>query len=188
MSLSLLRGMVLIFCTRFLQHPWAKISDVFLNVEGAAAGGCVSRFSGALNSSLMPLRSRPVVFRATGIAPLFSWTGNHVPHPHANVIFSDAFSYGVVRSATDYSVYEQAGLSGLDFAFYRGRSRYHTLYDSISGMQDSKKSLWAMMEATYGASLALADDGTVHSRPLPRHERPVYFERERSAILPCTEI
>lgn len=99
------------------------------------------------------------------------------------MIFADSFSRGVVRSATDYSVYEQAGLDGLDFAFYRGRSRYHTWYDSISGMQGSKKALWAMMEATHGASLALANDGTVHAQPLPRQERPVYFERERSAIL-----
>lgn len=124
-----------------------------------------------------------MVFRATNIAPLFSWTQSHVPHPHANVIFADAFSRNVVRSATDYSVYEQAGLDGLDFAFYRGRSRYHTWYDSVPGMQDGKRALWAMMEATHGASLALANDDTVHAQPLPRQERPVYFERKQSVIL-----
>ncbi|KAF8552963.1 hypothetical protein OG21DRAFT_1442723 [Imleria badia] len=149
----------------FLQHPWADISDVFLNLEGAAAGG------------------RPVMFRATNIAPLFSWTSNHVPHPHANVIFADAFSRGVVRSGTDYSVYEQAGLDGLDFAFYKGRSRYHTQYDSISGMQGGKEALWAMMEATHGASLALANDDAVHAQPLRRQERPVYFELFGAALV-----
>ncbi|KAG9312220.1 hypothetical protein JVU11DRAFT_7519 [Chiua virens] len=149
----------------FLQHPWANISDVFLNLEGAAAGG------------------RPVLFRATTIAPLFSWTNNHVPHPHANVIFADAFSRGAVRSTTDYSVYEQAGLDGLDFAFYRGRSRYHTWYDSVSGMEGGKKALWAMMEATQGASLVLANDETVHSQPLPQQERPVYFELFGAALV-----
>lgn len=123
------------------------------------------------------------MFRATNIAPLFSWTNSHVPHPHANVFFADAFSRGVIRSATDYSVYEEAGLDGLDFAFYKGRSRYHTGYDSVSGMQGSKKALWAMMEATHGASLALANDNTAHAQPLPRQERPVYFERERSRVL-----
>jgi hypothetical protein len=126
--------------------------------------------------------SRPVMFRSTNIAPLSSWTGSHVPHPHANVLFADAFSRGAVRSATDYSVYEKAGLEGLDFSFYRGRSRYHTGYDSISGMQGSKKALWAMMEATHGASLVLANDDTVHAQPLPRQERPVFFERERSLV------
>lgn len=117
------------------------------------------------------------------MAPLFSWTSNHVPHPHANVLFADAFSRGVVRSATDYSVYEQAGLNGLDFAFYKGRSRYHTWYDSISGMEGGKKALWAMMEATHGASLALANEDAVHAQPLPRQERPVYFEREHFPVL-----
>ena len=119
------------------------------------------------------------MFRATNIAPLFSWTGDHVSHPHANVIFADAFSRGVVRSGTDYSVYEHAGLDGLDFAFYRGRSRYHTWYDSIAGMEGGKKALWAMMEATHGASLVLANDDTVHAQRFSRQERPVYFERKR---------
>lgn len=136
----------------------------------------------SINSVLITLSSRPVMFRATSIAPLFSWTGRHVPHPHANVIFADSFARGVVRSGTDYSVYEKAGLDGLDFAFYRGRSRYHTQYDSISGMQGSRKALWAMIEATYGASLALADDDTVHTQPSPRQARPVYFDRELSTI------
>ncbi|KAG6382055.1 hypothetical protein JVT61DRAFT_692 [Boletus reticuloceps] len=149
----------------FLEHPWADISDVFLNLEGAAAGG------------------RPAMFRATNIAPLFSWTSNHVPHPHANVIFADSFSRGVIRSATDYSVYEEAGLNGLDFAFYKGRSRYHTWYDSIPGMEGGKKALWAMMEATHGASLALANDDAVHAQPLPRQERPVYFELFGAALV-----
>ncbi|KAF9237861.1 hypothetical protein BU15DRAFT_88557 [Melanogaster broomeanus] len=122
----------------FMEHPWANISDVFLNLEGAAAGG------------------RPVMFRATATAPLYSWTGDHVPHPHANVLFAEAFARGVIRSGTDYSVYEQAGLHGLDFAFYRGRSRYHTKYDSIPGMEGGKRALWAMMEGTRGAMFGAA--------------------------------
>lgn len=137
------------------------------------------RFQDAMDRLLILLCSRPVMFRATHIAPLYSWTGSHVPHPHANVLFADAFSRGLVRSATDYSVYEKAGLDGLDFAFYRGRSRYHTWDDSIPGMEGGKKALWAMMEATHGASLALANDDTVHPQSLSRQEKPVYFECER---------
>jgi len=153
---------------------FSSISKALLQ-EGGIYGS-----SGAVDLPLTLSCSRPVMFRATSIAPLFSWTNRHVPHPHANVFFADAFSHGAVRSATDYSVYEQAGLGGLDFAFYKGRSRYHTRYDSISGMEGGKKALWAMMEATHGASLALANDDAVHNRPPPRQERPVYFERERS--------
>ncbi|KAG2352500.1 hypothetical protein BDR07DRAFT_1384191, partial [Suillus spraguei] len=123
----------------FMEHPWVNATDTFLNLEGAAAGG------------------RPLLFRATSRAPLASWSTSR---PHANVITGDAFSRGVIRSGTDYSVYEQAGLKGLDFAFYRGRSRYHTRYDSIPGMSDdkSKNALWAMMEGTLSSSLVLAND------------------------------
>ncbi|KAG2133180.1 uncharacterized protein EDB93DRAFT_1331526 [Suillus bovinus] len=56
----------------------------------------------------------------TSRAPLASWSTSH---PHANVLTGDAFSRGVIRSGTDYSVYEQAGLKGLDFAFYRGKEQ-----------------------------------------------------------------
>ncbi|OAX36374.1 Zn-dependent exopeptidase [Rhizopogon vinicolor AM-OR11-026] len=143
----------------FMEHLWAKIPDTFLNLEGAAAGG------------------RPLLFRVTSRAPLASWSGSH---PHANVITSDAFKRGVVRSGTDYSVYEEFGLKGLDFAFYRGRSRYHTKYDSIPGMagDQSKNSLWAMMEGTLSSSLVLANDikGKTRNESAGRASEPVYFD------------
>ncbi|KAH7883336.1 hypothetical protein F5I97DRAFT_1904225 [Phlebopus sp. FC_14] len=149
----------------FMEHPWANISDVFLNLEGAAAGG------------------RPILFRATSKSPLRAWTGTHVPHPHANVLSGDGFSRGLIRSATDYSVYEKGGLNGLDFAFYRGRSRYHTKQDSIPGMEGGKKALWAMMEGTLGASIALANGDTFHAEVLGRQDKPVYFDLFGAALV-----
>ncbi|KAG1824010.1 hypothetical protein EV424DRAFT_1606366, partial [Suillus variegatus] len=67
-----------------------QYTDTFLNLEGAAA------------------RGRPLLFRTTSRAPLASWSTSR---PHANVITGDAFSRGIIRSGTDYSVYEQAGLT-----------------------------------------------------------------------------
>ncbi|KAG1867004.1 hypothetical protein C8R48DRAFT_772194 [Suillus tomentosus] len=67
-----------------------QYTDTFLNLEGAAA------------------RGRPLLFRTTSRAPLASWSTSR---SHANVITGDAFSRGVIRSGTDYSVYEQAGLT-----------------------------------------------------------------------------
>ncbi|KAG2158710.1 uncharacterized protein EDB93DRAFT_1290778, partial [Suillus bovinus] len=143
----------------FMEHPWANVTDTFLNLEGAAAGG------------------RPLLFRTTSRAPLASWSTSH---PHANVLTADAFSRGVIRSGTDYSVYEQAGLKGLDFAFYRGRSRYHTKYDSIPGMSDdkSKNALWSMMEGTLSSSLVLANDakGKTRTESAGQGSEPVYFD------------
>jgi hypothetical protein len=66
-------------------------------------------------------------------------------------------------------------MDGLDFAFYRGRSKYHTKYDSIPGMEGGKKALWAMMESAMGAGDALAnfvdDNGD-------EDKNAVYFDRE----------
>ena len=94
------------------------------------------------------------------------------------MLSGDSFSRGVVRSDTDYSVYAPAGKEGLDFAFYRGRSRYHTKYDSIPGMAGGKKALWAMMEGTHGASVALANRDNFHVQPHGQRDRPVYFDRK----------
>ncbi|KAG2142730.1 peptidase family M28-domain-containing protein [Suillus bovinus] len=143
----------------FMEHSMGNVTDTFLNLEGAAAGG------------------RPLLFRTTSRAPLASWSTSH---PHANVLTGDAFSRGVIRSGTDYSVYEQAGLKGLDFAFYRGRSRYHTKYDSIPGMSGdkSKNALCAMMEGTLFSSLVLANDvkGKTRTESIGQGSEPVYFD------------
>lgn len=76
--------------------------------------------------------------------------------PHGSVLSADAFKRGVIRSGTDFSVYEAAGLKGLDLAFYQKRSRYHTKYDSVAAL-GGKKSLWAMMEASLQTTRALVD-------------------------------
>ncbi|KAG2109315.1 uncharacterized protein F5147DRAFT_798447 [Suillus discolor] len=142
----------------FIEHPWVNNTDTLsvLRQEG---------------------ERRPLLFRATSRAPLASWSTSR---PHANIITSDAFSRGVIRSGTDYSVYEQAGLKGLDFASYCGRSRYHTKYDSIPGMSGdkSKNALWAMMEGTLSSSLVLANDikGKTRTESIEQGSEPVHFD------------
>ncbi|KIM36870.1 hypothetical protein M413DRAFT_448810 [Hebeloma cylindrosporum] len=146
----------------FLQHPWSRIPDTFLNLEGAAAGG------------------RPLLFRATSTAPVLSFKNKDVFHPHGNVLSADAFSRGVINSGTDFTVYNHAredgpGMEGVDFAFYQGRSKYHTKYDSIPGARGAKRSLWTMMETVRGAGMALLNEDRTHvgsDEPLA----PVYFD------------
>lgn len=55
-------------------------------------------------------------------------------------------------------MYEQAGLKGLDLAFYRKRSRYHTKYDSVAAL-NGRSSLWAMMSTALEASNGLIKMG-----------------------------
>ncbi|TFK50887.1 Zn-dependent exopeptidase [Heliocybe sulcata] len=124
----------------FLEHPWSNITSTFLNLEGAAAGG------------------RPILFRTTSHSPTRAFTSKYVPHPHSNVIAADGYSTGVLRSYTDYSVYEAAGYEGLDLAFYKGRSKYHTKYDAVPTTEGGRRALWAMMESVLGAGNALLNE------------------------------
>ncbi|KZT22447.1 hypothetical protein NEOLEDRAFT_1180857 [Neolentinus lepideus HHB14362 ss-1] len=119
----------------FLEHPYANITTAFLNLEGAGAGG------------------RPILFRTTSLPHL------PLPHPHANALAADAYSLALLRSSTDFSVYQAAGLEGGDLAFYKGRSRYHTRWDAVPTTEGGRRALWAMMEAVRGAGLALLNDG-----------------------------
>lgn len=112
------------------------------------------------------VRSRPMVFRSTSLGVAQSLLHSSVKHPHGNVLTSEAFSMGLIRSATDYEVYargvegEAEGLQGFDFAFYKNRAYYHTPRDSISGMGqgEGRKALWAMMELVRGSALSLLND------------------------------
>lgn len=129
-----------------MEHPWSQLTDTFLNLEGAASGG------------------RPILFRATSTTPVRALARNRtlLRHPHANVLSSDAFARGLIRSGTDFSVYTAGrggggaeGMAGLDLAFYRGRSMYHTRYDAVPYTVGGRRSLWSMMEAARGIGVGL---------------------------------
>ncbi|TCD67779.1 hypothetical protein EIP91_011965 [Steccherinum ochraceum] len=137
----------------FYEHPWSNLTTSFINLEGAGAGG------------------RPLVFRATNLGPAQAFASEDVDHPSANVLGADAFAQGVIRSRTDFQVYAQGikgaikGMEGADLAFYKKRSVYHTPLDSISGMgiEEGRRALWSMMDATRGAGLVLLNEDRVDS-------------------------
>ncbi|KIL64017.1 hypothetical protein M378DRAFT_24781 [Amanita muscaria Koide BX008] len=149
----------------FVRHPWAKMVDSFINLEGAGAGG------------------PPILFRASSIEPVRAFsrgittnsTTYRVRRPHGNVLSADAFNRGVIRSGTDYSVYvgdSEHILEGVDLAFYKHRSRYHTMLDSIPGVRGkAKEALWAMLENVWGAGGVLLN---IES-PKPETSKMVVF-------------
>ncbi|KAJ3507166.1 hypothetical protein NLJ89_g6460 [Agrocybe chaxingu] len=154
----------------FLEHPWSNLTEVFLNLEGAAAGG------------------RPILFRATSTPAVRSFHNTKlVPHPHANVLSSDAFSRGLIRSGTDFSVYVGPGtrppMDGLDLAFYKGRSRYHTKYDAVQHTLGGQKSLWSMMEVAKGVGIGLLDAPLQESETDTEKGPAVYFDLFKSVLL-----
>ncbi|KXN82659.1 hypothetical protein AN958_02336 [Leucoagaricus sp. SymC.cos] len=144
------------------EHPWSKVTDSFINLEGAGAGG------------------RPLVFRSTSLAPVSAFKNKDVPRPHGNVLSADAFARGLVRSGTDYEVYAkgvnaETAMEGVDFAFYQRRSKYHTRYDSVPHADGGKDSIWAMLQSVHGAGLSLLNNAETHvenGKPQP----PVYFD------------
>lgn len=171
---------------RFLQHPWSNITDTFLNLEGAASGGYDLLFFFNPHYLTKHNPRRPLVFRSSSLPPLRSFLPKHVPHPHANVLSADAFARGVIRSDTDYSIYTglhahsrpQKTMQGLDYAFYKHRSRYHTKYDAMPYMEGGKRALWSMLEGAAGAGRALVDVPlSLDSDVQEREERAVYFDR-----------
>ncbi|KZT55476.1 hypothetical protein CALCODRAFT_472224 [Calocera cornea HHB12733] len=140
----------------FLSHPWSALPKTFLNLEGAGQAG------------------RPVLFRTS--SPHVTSAYHGVPHPHGNSISADAFKQKLVRSNTDYVVYATKGWEGLDLAFYRGRSRYHTRADSVPGVEGTRAQ-WAMLESAYWATEGLmADEGANEGG------ETVYFDVLGSAI------
>jgi hypothetical protein len=48
-------------------------------------------------------------------------------------------------------------MQGLDYAFYKGRSRYHTKYDAMPYTEGGRRALWSMIEGAAGAGRALVD-------------------------------
>ncbi|KAG0336584.1 hypothetical protein BG000_006423 [Podila horticola] len=91
-------------------HPWKKFVRAVINLEGAGSGG----------PSLLFRASDPNIVRHYA---------DNAPYPHASVLVNAAFEAGLIRSDTDYFIYKQHGLPGLDIAFYQRRSMYHTTTD-----------------------------------------------------------
>lgn len=145
-----------------LEHPWSKIPDSFINLEGAGAGG------------------RPLLFRSTSLAPVTAFNNKDVPRPHGNVLSADAFARGIIRSGTDFEVYAvgtspETAMEGIDFAFYQRRSKYHTRYDSVPSADGGKDSIWAMLQSLRGAGVSLLNNAGTHVEN-GKPEPPVYFD------------
>lgn len=80
------------------------------------------------------------------------------PNPFGNVVSSDGFSRGFIRSGTDYTIFaDTGGLRGLDIAFYEPRARYHTDQDSKSNT--SPASVWHMLSSALATVKELTKKG-----------------------------
>ncbi|KAI0124161.1 hypothetical protein BJ170DRAFT_585983 [Xylariales sp. AK1849] len=121
----------------FGAHPLMPFCHVFLNLEGAGAGG------------------KPILFRTTDAEVTNAYKG--APNPLGTVVFKDGWDLHVIRSSTDFDVFNKTyGMRGLDVAFYRPRSRYHTNQDDAR--HASKASLWHMLSVSLHTMKRLSGD------------------------------
>ncbi|KAF9122710.1 hypothetical protein BGW39_009553 [Mortierella sp. 14UC] len=93
-------------------HPWKKYVKAFINLEGAGSGG------------------PSLLFRASN-SDIVRHYAEYAPFPHASVFSNDVFQLGLIDSDTDYTIYTQHDIPGLDIAFYQRRSMYHSTTDFL---------------------------------------------------------
>ncbi|KAA8917405.1 hypothetical protein TRICI_000428 [Trichomonascus ciferrii] len=127
----------------FMYHPWSEETKYFINLEGAGALG------------------RPVLFRTTdfGVARHFAKS----PNPHGSSVLQQGFQSGLVSSQTDYKVLADNGMRGLDIAFYKSRSLYHTRSDNIHSA--SLGGLSHMMSSAISVLSSMADANSFDQHP-----------------------
>ncbi|QNP96373.1 putative zinc metalloprotease [Yarrowia lipolytica] len=119
----------------FMHHPWAQNVSAFINLEGTGAGG------------------KAILFRASdyGVASHYS----AAEMPFASSVYQEGFSNGFIHSQTDYKVYTEGGLRGLDIAFYKPRALYHTRRDNIA--ETTKNALNHMLVNTIDVTQSMTE-------------------------------
>ncbi|KAM3472655.1 hypothetical protein MY8738_008769 [Beauveria namnaoensis] len=110
----------------FSRSPVLPFLRTFINLEGVGAGG------------------RAMLFQATDVHVARAYS--RAPHPFGSIIANDGYDKGLVMSGTDYQIFTGTyNLRGLDIAFYKPRSRYHTTDDDARSTTTA--SIWHMLSA-----------------------------------------
>lgn len=128
----------------FVRHPWFSQVSGFLNLD--ASGG----------------QGRQLLLRTTArTGGLLEAYVSAAPHPHGTVVAQEIFS--LLPFDTDFRVYDEAGLPGLDLAPYEDTYAYHTALDRVERValrtvQDVGDNVLATLRAAGAAGAADAAD------------------------------
>ncbi|MBV9927178.1 MAG: M20/M25/M40 family metallo-hydrolase [Acidobacteria bacterium] len=95
------------------QHPWAKEVGVVFNFDARGDGGPSMMFE-----------------TSNGNGALIGEFARATPYPSANSLSADI--YRILPNDTDMSIFKEAGLPGLNFAYFEGLPDYHTQLDSVA--------------------------------------------------------
>jgi Peptidase family M28 len=134
------------------QHPWAKDVGVVLNFEARGDHGPSIMFetsdeNGWLIDELAETVNRPV----------------------ANSLFPEI--YKLLPNDTDFTVFKQAGMSGLNFAYIEGIASYHSSLDIMDNLDERSLQHHGM----YALALTRRFGNSDLNRPINRTET-VYFD------------
>lgn len=99
------------------EHPRAKDVRLVLNFEARGVNGPVALFE-----------------TSEGNQRLISEFAKAANHPAASSLFSEL--YKLLPNDTDLSVFKAAGMQGLNFAFFKGLTHYHTQLDSPDNVNE----------------------------------------------------
>lgn len=143
----------LLGATAFVQqHPWAKDVGVVLNFEARGDHGPSVMFqtsdeNGWLIDELAETVSRPV----------------------ANSLSADIYKH--LPNETDFTVFKQAGMNGLNFAYIEGVSSYHSSLDNLANLDERSLQHHGM----YALALARRFGNSDLNGPISR-SGAVYFD------------
>jgi peptidase M28-like protein len=134
------------------QHPWAKDVGVVLNFEARGDHGPSVMFqtsdeNGWLIDQLAETVSRPV----------------------ANSLSADIYKH--LPNETDFTVFKQAGMNGLNFAYIEGVASYHSSLDNMANLDERSLQHHGM----YALALARRFGNSDLNGPTSRSEA-VYFD------------
>ncbi|KAK3838804.1 MAG: hypothetical protein J3R72DRAFT_402405 [Linnemannia gamsii] len=96
-------------------HPLRQNVKAVINLEGCGTTG------------------PEILFQANSLPMIKAYS--QVPYPHATVLANDLFATGVLLSDTDYRIFVQENLTGLDMAVYKNSYLYHTHLDLERNME-----------------------------------------------------
>jgi len=95
------------------RHPWAKDCRLALNFEARGSGGVLLMFETSdRNALLVEHYARAAI------------------HPVASSLMFSIYKK-LLHNDTDFSVFREAGIAGMNFAFIEGWTDYHTALDSL---------------------------------------------------------
>ncbi|KAN0079696.1 hypothetical protein V8E54_004910 [Elaphomyces granulatus] len=145
----------------YSQHPISKFPHTFLNLEGAGAGGPAT------------------LFRSSDLEVTRFY--QNAPYPLGSVLADNGFKLGLIRSQTDFVVFEgKLGLRGLDVAFIKPRARYHTDQDDVR--HASRESMWHMLSAAVATTEGLVSDTSDSFDGEPQDDGKVPSGRGTSSV------